>query len=243
MGLLGCFASFLPVLGNGRFLESYRSLFVWVQLCADIAVVCITLYGLTYLQLSVVSPFYSILAIVAVLCLLLVYQRRGSSTFKRTPRLPLYWAVPLLVLVFIGLVTKTSVLFLREMVIEWILLAVVLEILNHYVSRNLYGSYKEQSVNSLPVIVIGTGSLVRYPNRNLIVRHDSNQPNENSYGKCYRIYRLCFNTCGYPSILSTFNIVSKGFKSKYGYKLLFFLKDCIKSAAIELGVILKVVLR
>ncbi|WP_432472276.1 undecaprenyl-phosphate glucose phosphotransferase [Amphritea sp. HPY] len=149
-----------------RLLKNYKSLTLWFQLAADTIAISVSLVVLTLLKLQDVPDFYQLLAVIAVLCMWIVYPlqgvyRRSSAILSSVYRLGSAWLITLLMLVFIGFITKTSVHFSREVLLGWALVGGLWQALNLVLFSYFYKNYRHKFSTVVSSLVIGTGALSR----------------------------------------------------------------------------------
>lgn len=149
-----------------RLLKNYKSLTLWVQLAADTVAIGASLVVLAQLKLQAVPDFYQLLAVIAVLCMWIVYPlqgvyRRSSAMLSSVYRLGIAWLITLLMLAFIGFVTKTSVHFSREVLLGWAVVAGLWQVLNLILLSYFSQAYRQKFSSDVSSLVIGTGALSR----------------------------------------------------------------------------------
>ncbi|MBN3560946.1 undecaprenyl-phosphate glucose phosphotransferase [Aliamphritea spongicola] len=155
-----------------RLLSNHRSLAHWVQILADLCVIVASLLFLTYLKHSAISSEYRVLATVSVLLMFIVYPtqglyRRSGGHLNNLMRLGVAWGLVCLLLALAGFVTKTSEMFSREVLLQWAVVAYLLQGINHIVLRTLYKHYKVMFAREIPTLVVGTGDLAKHLVNNL----------------------------------------------------------------------------
>ncbi|WP_019621863.1 undecaprenyl-phosphate glucose phosphotransferase [Amphritea japonica] len=147
-----------------RLLNNHESLAFWVQHLADLIIVCGSLFLFTFIKLGDVPPSYRLLGVVAILCVWIIYRRRGvyrqsHGFYKRSFRLFTAWFQVLLLLALVGFVTKSGEAFSREVLIEWAVVGYILQLISMTVLSALYKHYKVMFSREIPTLVLGTGDL------------------------------------------------------------------------------------
>ncbi|GGK77543.1 undecaprenyl-phosphate glucose phosphotransferase [Amphritea balenae] len=147
-----------------RLLNNHESLAFWVQHIADLVIVCGCLFFFTFLKLGELPSNYRMLAVVSVLCVWIIYRRRGvyrqSLNFAKSAfRLFAAWFQVMLLLALVGFATKSSQSFSREVLIEWAIAGYLLQLLSLNVLGSLYKQYKQLFSREIPTLVLGTGEL------------------------------------------------------------------------------------
>ena len=162
----------LPLQRNRRLLNNHESLVYWVQNLADIAGVSMLLFALCLNKFDSIPPIYRLLAIVAILCIWIIYRAQGvyrqsRGITKSLFRIASAWSQALLVLALIGFVTKSSEQFSREILLIWAVAGFAIQLANFFLIRTLYRHYKEMFARNIPTVVIGTGSVAQHLVKNL----------------------------------------------------------------------------
>ncbi|MDO6565134.1 undecaprenyl-phosphate glucose phosphotransferase [Amphritea sp. 1_MG-2023] len=147
-----------------QLLSQNESLTFLIQHCADLFIVCGSLFFFTYLKLGEIPTNYRLLAVLALLGVWIIYRRgrvyrRSMGLYGSAWRLFKAWFNVLLLLALIGFVTKSGESFSREVLIQWAIAGYVLQLLSMSVLRALYKHYKVRFSHEIPSLVIGTGDL------------------------------------------------------------------------------------
>lgn len=150
-----------------RLLRNHETLVFWVQLFADILVVIGSLGLLTYWKMQAIPPHYRFLAIIIILAFFAIYSARGvyrcaSSQWRLMGRVTMAWSLVLLLILFLGFVTKTTDLFSRQVLLIWAPTALGLQLLNHLCLNKMIKHYNGQRSQQLPVVVIGDGHIAQH---------------------------------------------------------------------------------
>ncbi len=150
-----------------RLLRNHETLMFWVQLFADLFIVTGSLGVLTYWKMQAIPPYYRFLGIIIVLAFFAIYSARGvyrrsSSQWRLMGRVTIAWSLLLLLLLFLGFITKTTDIFSRQVLLLWAPTALGLQLVNHLCFNKLIKLYNEQLSQQLPVIVIGDGNIARH---------------------------------------------------------------------------------
>ncbi|WP_417228369.1 undecaprenyl-phosphate glucose phosphotransferase [Amphritea sp.] len=147
-----------------RLLNNHESLAFWVQHFADLVIVFGTLFVFTFLKIGDFPTNYRLLAVVAILCVWIIYRRRGVyrqslGFYKSAFRLLTAWFQVLLMLALIGFVTKSGESFSREVLIEWAVAGYISQLISMNILGRLYKRYKVMFSREIPSLVLGTGDL------------------------------------------------------------------------------------
>ena len=147
-----------------RLLKKHESLVYWFQLLVDVGLVTSLLLLLVYIKLNEIPQQYRLLAVIVVLLLLVVYSfhgvyRRAGSLRSGYYRMFTAWSMFLLLLVFLGFITKTSSQFSREVILQWAVLGFLLQIFVYTVMSQTVGMVRDRLSPVIRSVVVGNGRL------------------------------------------------------------------------------------
>jgi putative colanic acid biosynthesis UDP-glucose lipid carrier transferase len=141
-----------------------RSLTFWIQWLVGIAAALLLLIGLTLAKTTDFAPHYRVLAVLALLGSLPVYQLlrvydRQTGYLTGSVRLLGGWLVLLAILAIAAFVTKTSELYSREVLLQWSLLGYGLQFAAFVPLHHLSRRYHERLRQERRAAIVGTGEL------------------------------------------------------------------------------------
>lgn len=144
--------------------NNYDSLTFLVQHCADLFIVCSTLFFFTYLKVGSIPSNYRLLAVLSLLGVWIIYRRSGVYSrslgfYGGAFRLFKAWSTVLLLLALIGFVTKSGGDFSREVLLKWAVTGYLLQLISMIILRVLYRRYKVMFSREIATLIIGTGDL------------------------------------------------------------------------------------
>lgn len=150
-----------------RLLRNHETLMFWVQLFADLFIVTGSLGVLTYWKVQAIPAHYRFLAIIIVLSVFAIYSARGvyrrsSSQWRLMGRVTIAWSLLLLLMLFLGFITKTTDLFSRQVLLIWAPTALGLQLVNHLCLNKVIKHYNEKASQQLPVLVLGDGRIAQH---------------------------------------------------------------------------------
>lgn len=152
---------------NRRLLKNHESLVALFQVATDLFVAASLLFIFTWSKLEAFPPAYRVLTVITICSLWFIYSSRGvyrqsSGYFRGCLRLSSAWLMLILLLTFIGFITKTSEIFSREILLTWAASILVVQNLSFCLVSYLSKKYKESFGHHLPVMIIGTGSVAQH---------------------------------------------------------------------------------
>ena len=160
-------SEFAPSKSRRRLLRNHESLIYWGQLAVDGVLVAGSLLLLALLKTDDIAVPYRLLAVISVLLLFVIYSaqgvyRRAAGYVSGCYRLAVSWASVLMVLTFIGFLTKTGEAFSRQVFIAWALLGFVLQAVAYINIKFFSDRYRERFARVIPALVVGSGSLANH---------------------------------------------------------------------------------
>nr|WP_067298186.1 undecaprenyl-phosphate glucose phosphotransferase [Marinobacterium profundum] len=163
-----------PRLGNPvsirrskRLLKNHDSVVALLQMMGDIFIAILSLQAFTVLKIGDFTSAYRVLAVVTVFCIWVIYSYRGvyrqsSGYLGGCLRITSAWLAVIFLLAFIGFVTKTSSVFSREVLLNWVVSVLVLQNASFCLISYLCKRYRQNFGHSIPVTVVGTGVMAEY---------------------------------------------------------------------------------
>jgi len=152
-------------LGRGRrLLKRRESLVSSFQILVDVLLTMGLLLVLIYYKVGEVTPNYRALIVVAMLLQFVLYgaygvYRQSGSLTKGCYRLVSAWFVFLLLLLFVGFLTKASEYFSREVFVLWGVLGLLLQLSVYSILYRAIGAYRERFEENLECLIVGHGRL------------------------------------------------------------------------------------
>ena len=115
-----------------RLLRNHDTLIMWVQRLVNAAIIVLTLLALAWWRDGEVSTHYRYMAIISVLTMLLVYHyfgvhRRFESRIGGVQHLARAWGVVVIIVGWVGFLTKTSEEYSRQVIFIWVIAAFLLQ--------------------------------------------------------------------------------------------------------------------
>lgn len=138
-----------------------------VQTILDLVAVIGTALLLVNLQIGGLTPAYSILLLLLVIGMLFAYDQfgvyRSNSSFARKA-LTLFkaWSLAFAFLLVVGFATKQTDAFSRLLLVQLYVAGYLLQMLLHYLSREIQTRVMVHAVPTESVLIVGTGKLARY---------------------------------------------------------------------------------
>ncbi|RTZ61201.1 MAG: undecaprenyl-phosphate glucose phosphotransferase [Gammaproteobacteria bacterium] len=148
-----------------RYRGSHR---VWLLLVLDMVGVVVLLYGWAYLKDGEIRDPYHLLGLVSLFVMTLIYNSMSTYRYPATSlgiaALTRSWFTVVLILIFYGFITKTTHIFSREILMEWVVSAYVLQLGNRYLVNLITRKRVEHrgTLARAPALLVGAGSLGRY---------------------------------------------------------------------------------
>ena len=157
-----------------RLFNNNESMLFWVQHCAYLLIISVTLFFFTFLKIGEIPADYRLLAVLSLFCVSVIYRRRNvysrsASFYKKAFNLLTAWFHVLLLLALIGFVTKNGESFSREVLIEWAVVGYILQLISMIALGGLYKRYKVIFPRDIVTLVVGTGDMAKKLVNNLNV--------------------------------------------------------------------------
>jgi len=152
-------------LGRGRrLLKRRESLVSSFQILVDVILTKALLVALIYYKVGEVTPNYRTLIVIAILLQFVLYgaygvYRQSGSLVRGCYRLTLAWFVFLLLLLFVGFLTKASDYFSREVFVLWAVLGLILQLTVYSILYRAIGAYREHFEENIECLIVGHGRL------------------------------------------------------------------------------------
>jgi putative colanic acid biosysnthesis UDP-glucose lipid carrier transferase len=144
------------------FLKENASAISCLQRWLDPTLAIGLLLGLTTLQQEAITTSYLVLSIVSFLLILLVFNPTGlySSYRNSVPqviasRLISGWSFVIIVLLFLGYITKTSEIFSRKTLLSWVILFPLISYSIHLLIWQVLRQFRALGRNSRSAIIVG----------------------------------------------------------------------------------------
>lgn len=149
--------------------RQYGAALVWVLQALDIFVALLIFYILTLIRRNGDFPVeYQILAMIAAMSILIIYQWTGAyqlfrsdDLFSEARALLKAWVILLFVLATLGFATKTNEVFSREVLLSWSVLGYAGQLGIHAMTRAILRSMRSRGRNLRRAILVGSGEPVR----------------------------------------------------------------------------------
>jgi putative colanic acid biosynthesis UDP-glucose lipid carrier transferase len=146
-------------------LRHYGSAQIWAQIVFDVGISLSLLYVLGLLRNNHFNTPYQILAMVAGMLMVIVYQWLGIYLHLRTGgllnearSLLKAWVTVLFVLSVIGFVTKTNTIYSREVLLKWSVLGYLGQLAFHMVLRFSLRLVRSRGHNLRRALLVGGGA-------------------------------------------------------------------------------------
>lgn len=142
--------------------------YIWMlQRIVDVVIAVLVLWGLTFVFKTQFLPQpYVVLSILTALLMWLVFGSTGIYTSYRSehpaatyPRIWMAWAVVFTLLLLLGYVTQTSMLFSRLLLCSWFGITPFVLCLHHLKIRLLLRQLRSTGLNSRKAVIAGAGEL------------------------------------------------------------------------------------
>ena len=157
----------LPKRSPRSILKRRGSISTAVQTVLDLSGVLGLAYILIYQQIGELSGAYSILLFLLAIGMLFAYDQfgvyRSNSSFARKA-LTLFksWSLAFAFLLVVGFATKQTDAYSRLLLAQLYLLGYLLQVLLHYLSREIQSRVMRRAVPVENALIIGTGKLASY---------------------------------------------------------------------------------
>jgi putative colanic acid biosynthesis UDP-glucose lipid carrier transferase len=155
-------------MSNKRLLQNHDTLIMWIQRLANAVVIVVTLLCLAWWRDGQISTHYRYMAIISVFTMLIVYRsfgihRRFESSLGGIQHLARAWGTVIIIVGWVGFVTKTSEAYSRQVIFIWVILAFLLQAsvfpLFYWLFKRLQTKNGSKPIAS---IVIGTEDIARH---------------------------------------------------------------------------------
>lgn len=153
---------------NKRLLQNHDTLIVWVQRFVNAVIIVCTLLTLAWWKDGYISVHYRYLAIISVLTMFLVYHyfgvyRRFESRLGGVQHLARAWGVVVIIVGWVGFLTKTTDQYSRQVIFSWAIGSFFLQAWIfpsfYWVHKRYQEKYGSRLIRSL---VIGTDDIARH---------------------------------------------------------------------------------
>ncbi len=150
-----------------RLLKNHDTLIQWVQHILNALVVVGSLFLLAIWRDGVLNPHYRFTAVTAVLLMLIVYHymgvhRRFENMFGGVQHLARAWGIVVVILAWVGFITKSSADYSRQVILIWVVLAFFLQSAVFLCTYWLHGLYQRKYREKLPALIIGVGDMAEH---------------------------------------------------------------------------------
>lgn len=150
------------MLGNKHSIQIQRSLTFWIQWLVAVVLFTGVLGVLTWLKVGDFSAPYRELAVLAALgsvpaySLVRAYDRRLDGVLTGLTRLLGGWVLLMALLLMVAFTTKTSALYSREVILEWMVLGYLVQVLAYLPLHNLARNYHRNLRDERKAVIVGT---------------------------------------------------------------------------------------
>jgi Undecaprenyl-phosphate glucose phosphotransferase len=151
-----------------RLLQNHDTLIMWIQRLVNATVIVSTLLFLAWWRDGEVGTHYRYMAIIAVLTMLLVYHyfgvhRRFEGRVGGIQHLARAWGVVVIIVGWVGFLTKTSGEYSRQVIFTWVMVAFLLQAWIFPAIYWLHKRYHEKfGAKLIPSLVIGTEDIAKH---------------------------------------------------------------------------------
>lgn len=151
-----------------RLLQNHDTLMMWVQRIVNAAAVVLTLFVLAYWRDGSIGTHYRYMAIITVLTMLLVYHyfgvhRRFESRIGGVQHLARAWGVVVIIVSWVGFLTKTAEDYSRQVIFIWAVAAFFLQAWIFPFFYWIHLKYQEKyGTRLIPAFVIGTEEIANH---------------------------------------------------------------------------------
>lgn len=151
-----------------RLLQNHDTLIMWIQRLVNAVVIVATLLILAWWRDGEIGAHYRYMAIISVLTMLLVYHyfgvhRRFEGRVGGVQHLARAWGVVVIIVGWVGFLTKTSEEYSRQVIFIWVILAFLLQA---WIFPSIYWLHKRYHEKFggklLPSLVIGTEEIAKH---------------------------------------------------------------------------------
>lgn len=151
-----------------RLLQNHDTLIMWIQRIANATIVVATLLVLAWWRDGEVGTHYRYMAIISVLTMLIVYHyfgvhRRFGGRVGGIQHLARAWGVVVIIVGWVGFLTKTSEEYSRQVIFIWVIAAFLLQAWIFPFIFWLHKRYHERFGGKLlSSLVIGTEDIAKH---------------------------------------------------------------------------------
>jgi putative colanic acid biosynthesis UDP-glucose lipid carrier transferase len=141
---------------------------MWIQRLVNATVIVVTLLGLALWRDGVIGAHYRYMAIISVLVMLIVYHilgvhRRFENYLGGIQHLARAWGTVIIIVGWVGFITKTSEVYSRQVIFLWVVLAFLFQM---WLFPSFYWIYNhlknKDGAKPIPSIVIGTEGIAQH---------------------------------------------------------------------------------
>ena len=153
---------------NKRLLQNHDTLMMWNQRVVNAIIIVVTLLVLAWWRDGYIGPHYRYMAIISVLAMLLVYHylgvhRRFENRIGGVQHLARAWGVVVILVSWVGFLTKTAEDYSRMVIFLWVILAFLLQAWTFTLFYWLHQRYQEKYGDKLlSSLVIGTEDIAMH---------------------------------------------------------------------------------
>ncbi|ODS23120.1 undecaprenyl-phosphate glucose phosphotransferase [Candidatus Endobugula sertula] len=152
---------------RGPLLKKRESLVYTFQILVDLFFMSGLLLVLVYVKTGEIPIIYRVLLITALLLQFTIYSlsgvyRRSGSLAQGCYQLSVAWSIFLLLLLFIGFVTKVSEDFSREVFLLWAVIGFVVQIIVYSIMYRAIGVFRDHFVERTECLIVGRGRLAEH---------------------------------------------------------------------------------
>ena len=161
------FQGYQPLGRQRPLLKKRESLVYSFQILVDLVMMSGLLLLLVYLKNGEISSSYRILLATAIMLQLIIYSfsgvyRRSGSLYQGCYRLAVSWVSFLLLLLFIGFITKVSDYFSREVFLQWAIIGFVVQMIVYSIMYRAIGVFRDHFVERSECLIVGRGRLAEH---------------------------------------------------------------------------------
>lgn len=143
-------------------IQIQRSLTFWIQWLVAVVLFTGVLGALTWLKIGEFPALYRELAVLAILgsvpayTLTRTYDRQLDGVINGLTRLLAGWLLLMTLLLMVAFTTKTSALYSREVMLEWLVLGYLVQVLAYLPLHNLARTYHRSLRDERKALIVGT---------------------------------------------------------------------------------------
>lgn len=148
-------------------LQKHSTLLFWFQLLIDVFIASGLLYVLTLARGNEFDFHYRILLVATLLLMWIVYNslgiyRRYTDNYGVFIKLVKAWGIVVVGLVLIGFLTKTSMIYSRQVILTWAVSCFLLQLAAHIIFPLFLKNFRSSQKNTTPALLVGAGNLGRF---------------------------------------------------------------------------------